>query len=119
MATKWWQINKWFSNADAAREAFGWIKETKTGELLDQIDDIFPVLANDIRGWKTIQDIGKFSDTTMKELYEAWDLVPEKVKGKLVPIMRKLSDYMDPATLIKIITVYLDSVKTIKSLTTG
>jgi len=107
MKTKWWQVNKWFRDGDNAREAFGWVVKTPTGKMFDQIDDIFQPAADDIKGWKKIQDIGKFSDATMKEFYEAWQTVPDKAKRSIIKLLKKLSNLVDPITLIQLIEVYL------------
>lgn len=107
MATRWWQINRWFTSGDKAREAFGWVVRTPTGKMFDQIDDIFQPAADDIRGWKRIQDIGKFSDSTMTEFYEAWQSVPTDMKKQVIKLLKKLSSLVDPKTLVALIEVYL------------
>ncbi len=99
----------WFFNGTRARKKFGWIRKTEAGKMMDEIDDIFQPLADDIQSWKKIQDIGKFSDGTMKELQEVWAVLPDPTKKVLKQALNKLQGVISPAILVKIVEMYLKS----------
>ena len=101
----------WLWNGKRASELFGFVKETEAGKAMKEISDIWQPMADDIHAWKTIQDIGKFSDETMVELKEAWAVIPEKQKKILKDVLKKLQKVCSPAVLMQIIELYLKSVK--------
>jgi len=102
---------KWITDGARATKLFGWVRYTKTGGIMDEIDDIFQPAADDIRAWKRIKDIGKFSQKTMKEFQEAWAVVPPKHKRILQKALVLLEQAISAKTLMKIIEVYLTSIK--------
>lgn len=101
----------WLWNGERAKEIFGFVKETESGKVMKEISEIFQPLADDISAWERIRDIGKFSDATMKELKEAWEILPDKTKIILKSALDDLKKVVDPITLVKIIELYLKSVK--------
>lgn len=50
---------------------------------MKEISEIFQPAYDDIAGWKDLKDIGRFSEKTMKEFKEAWDVVPKVAKKDL------------------------------------
>lgn len=101
----------WFTDGKKATKMFGWIRKTEAGKALDEIDDIFQPLANDIMAWRKIEDIGKFSPDTMRELKEAWAVVPAPQKKMLKKGLKILQKVISPTVLMQIIELYLRSVK--------
>ena len=87
--------------------------------MFDQIDDIFQPAADDIRSWARIQDIGQFSDDTIKEFYEAWKSVPEGTRRQIIKLLKKLDELVDPTTLMQLIEVYLKNARRLQDLLGG
>lgn len=101
----------WLFDGERASQLFGGIRNTPAGKMMDEIDDIFQPLANDINSWGKVKDIGKFSDKTIKELKEAWAAIPDKQKALIKKVMKYLIKKLkvSPQTLINMMQVYVTS----------
>ena len=88
---------------------FEGIKYTKFGKAMQEISEIFQPVAYDISKWKKIADIGHLSEKSVKELKEAWNVVPKPTQKKLYKIYKKLAKYVPPKILVAMVTIYLKS----------
>jgi len=73
--------------------------------------EVFQPAYDDIGAWKDIEDIGKFSEKTLKEMREAWATIPKATQKNLYKAYKLLLKCLDSETLKKIIELYMKSIK--------
>ena len=88
--------------------AFEWVKNTSFGKKLKEWSEIWQPAYDDISRWKTIKDIGTFSDETIKEWQEAWATIPAPLQKDIYKIFEKLRKLLDAEILAKIVELYLN-----------
>ena len=72
--------------------------------------EIWQPMYNDIGAWKDMQDIGHFSDKTLKEMQEVWDTVPKVAQKDLYNAYKLLIKHLDPVLIKKILKLYMTSI---------
>lgn len=87
---------------------FEWIKDTGVGKKMKEWSEIWQPMYNDIEGWTQLSDIGQFSDSTMKEMKEAWAVVPKGAKKDLYKAYKLIVKYV-PAIAIQIVKLFFQA----------
>jgi hypothetical protein len=89
---------------------FEGIRDTKAGQIMKEWSEVFQPTYTDIKKWKTIKDIGKFSPATIKEMQEAWATVPKASQKQLYKIFQQLQKLVSPKLLVEILELYMASI---------
>jgi len=89
---------------------FNWQKKKQTSQVMNEIDAIFQSATNDMKAWKRVKDVGKFSLKTMNEFKGVWGLVSSEQKKSLKKALTLLQSAVSAKTLMKILEMYLKSV---------
>jgi len=90
---------------------FEWIIDTKFGKALKEISEVFQPTYDDINGWKSIKEIGDFSDDTLKEWQEAWAVIPKSHKKLIYKAFEFLTKAIDKELLAKLLQLYMEHIK--------
>ncbi|OQY44620.1 MAG: hypothetical protein B6242_12280 [Anaerolineaceae bacterium 4572_78] len=60
--------------------------------LMQEISEIFQPLYDNIDGWKSFKDIGHFDESTIEELKDVWELIPDGYKKVIYKEIKRLLD---------------------------